>query len=122
MMTTTKALPPLPWLCSEPIPRSYSITDSEGRCLAIVTNGRPEVGDLISLSPELLADLAELLHTLMLVVDSDYRAEHAPDLDNAAVGFRVLDAVSAAVTTLGYAASCGLPVDMPGLAQLEGEL
>lgn len=79
------------------------------------------VADLFALAPELLADLAGLLHALMLH-DHDYRNKHAPDTDRAAAEEAILEAASNAVTTLSYAAGCGLPVVMPGLDQLEDEL
>lgn len=123
-MNTAKPLLAQPWFCSHATPAidgadvGASIHDGDGNLLATVWPADQCIGRLIALAPELLADLAGLLHALMLL-DPDYRNEHAPGTDHAVA---ILDAASNAVATLAYAAGCGLPVAMPGLDQLEEEL
>jgi hypothetical protein len=120
-MTAPIPLPPTPWLRSAAVAQAPTISDSDGHLLAVVLGDRPEVGDLIALAPELLADLAALLRALMLL-DQDYRQEHFPDMHGEEAKEAVIDAASNAVATLSYAAHCRLPVDMPGLDQLEDAL
>lgn len=94
----------------------------DGRLVGMVSmpgNVSPQpVADLFALSPDLLSDLAAFLRALMLL-DQDYRQEHFPDLDYEDAKEEVLDAASNAVATLSHARACGLPVDVPGLSQLE---
>lgn len=119
-MTATRPLPPTPWAHSS-TGAAPGIYDSDGYCVAVVAGGHPEIGTLIALAPELLVDLAGFLRALMSL-DQDYRQEHFPDMDYEDAKEEVLDAASNAIATLGYAAGLGLPVDVPGLSQLEDQL
>ncbi|WP_418648862.1 hypothetical protein ACNQFN_11380 [Thauera butanivorans] len=118
-------LPTLPLYAHHSPDHPSDIHASDGRLVAMVSmpgNASPQpVADLFALAPELLADLAGLLHALMLH-DPDYRNKHAPDTDRVAAEESIFEAASNAVATLSYAVSCGLPVVMPGLDQLEDKL
>jgi len=118
-------LPALPLYAHHTPGRPSDIHASDGRLVAMVSmpgNAPAQpLADLFALAPELLADLAGLLHALMLH-DPDYRSQHAPDTDRGSAEEAMLEAASNAVATLSYAVSCGLPVVMPGLDQLEDSL
>lgn len=116
-----------PWYCAraasaiEDVDAIASVHAADGRLLAIVQPGSPVFGELMAISPELLADLAGLLRALMQF-DDDYCREHRIELDFSARHEALREAASNAVATLAYAVEHGLPVDIPGLPEMEAEL
>lgn len=116
-------LPPLPWSYypSHDPDRNGFVADSDTTPLCLVKEGAHELGVLFALAPELLGDLAAIVRAIVQQ-DEDYRRQHGITLDADASREALLDALSHAVATLAYAHHEGLPVDLPGLLDLENTL
>lgn len=116
-------LPPLPWSYypSREPDGIGGVSDNDTTPLCLVKEGAHELGVLFALAPELLGDLTAIVRTIVQQ-DEDYRRRHGITLDADACREALADALSGAVATLAYAHHEGLPVDLPGLLDLENTL
>ncbi|THF60939.1 hypothetical protein [Pseudothauera rhizosphaerae] len=97
------------------------IVDGDGGTVANVQPGGLALGVLLAMAPEILSDLCAVVLALVQQ-DEDYRREHGIDLGDITPKDALREAIGNAVATLAYAAEAGLPVELPGLAQLEDTL
>ena len=98
-----------PWLVNEELGRAPIVADFDGRVICAVRGDDPGLTALLSLAPELLRDMAALVHVLQRY-DARYCATHglpAPE------PVELAEALSDAIALLAHARDLGVPLSIP---------
>ena len=99
-----------PWLIDQyPAGNMRPIYDADGRVVCLVRAGDDELAALLSLAPEMLRELAALLHVLSRY-DIEYCARHRVTPPSPA---ELAEVISDAVALVNHARDQGIPLSIP---------